>query len=105
MRGYAYKSISPRLANGEETGGRSYVEATLEARIGVTENIQVVPFIDAADVSADQFPDFSDIRAGAGIGVRYLTGFGPIRLDVAVPLNRYPDGDHYGIYAGIGQSF
>ena len=105
VRGYAYKSISPRLANGEETGGRSYVEATLEARIGVTENIQVVPFIDAADVSADQFPDFSDIRAGAGIGVRYLTGFGPIRLDVAVPLDRYPGGDHYGIYAGIGQSF
>lgn len=105
VRGYAYKSISPRLANGDETGGRSYVEATLEARIGVTEHIQVVPFIDAADVSDAQFPDFSNIRAGAGIGVRYLTGFGPIRLDVAVPLDRYPGGDRYGIYAGIGQSF
>ncbi|WP_174802081.1 autotransporter assembly complex protein TamA [Martelella limonii] len=105
VRGYAYKSISPRLANGEETGGRSYVGATVEARIGVTKNIQVVPFIDAADVSVDYFPDFSDIRAGAGIGVRYLTGFGPIRLDVAVPLDRYPGGDNYGIYAGIGQTF
>ncbi|MAM13140.1 autotransporter assembly complex family protein [Martelella sp. AD-3] len=105
VRGYAYKSISPRNANGDETGGRSYVEATLEARIGITENIQVVPFIDAADVSADNFPDFSDIRAGAGVGVRYLTGFGPIRLDVALPLDRYPGGDRFGIYAGIGQSF
>ncbi|WP_319517556.1 autotransporter assembly complex family protein [uncultured Martelella sp.] len=105
VRGYAYKSISPRNADGEETGGRSYVEASLEARIGVTENIQIVPFIDAADVSADNFPDFSNIRAGAGIGVRYLTGFGPIRLDVALPLDRYPDGDKFGIYAGIGQSF
>ena len=105
VRGYGYKEISPVNADGEETGGRSYIEASIEARIGVTENIQVVPFMDAADVSTDSFPGLNDIRSSAGIGVRYLTSFGPIRLDVAVPLDRYPDGEHYGIYAGIGQSF
>ncbi|AJY48054.1 membrane protein [Martelella endophytica] len=105
VRGYGYKTISPLNANGDETGGRSYVEASVEARIGVTKNVQIVPFVDAADVSSDAFPDFGDIRASAGIGVRYLTSFGPIRLDVAVPLDRYPNGERYGIYAGIGQAF
>ena len=44
-------------------------------------------------------------RAGAGIGIRYATPFGPLRLDVAVPLRKYDGGSDYGIYAGIGQSF
>lgn len=105
VRGYGYKQISPLNSDGQETGGRSYIEASIEARIGITDSIQIVPFMDAADVSTDYFPDFSDIRASAGLGVRYLTGFGPIRLDVALPLDRYPSGDRYGIYAGIGQSF
>ncbi len=105
VRGYAYKSISPRNSAGQETGGRSYVMANVEARVGITDSIQLVPFFDATDVSDKQFPDFSDIRSSAGIGLRYLTGFGPLRLDIALPLDRYSGGDSYGIYAGIGQSF
>lgn len=105
VRGYSYQEISPRNANNELTGGRSYVNASVEARIAITDTIGIVPFIDAGTVSASTTPDFSDIRAGAGIGLRYQTPFGPIRLDVAMPLNKYPGGTTYGIYAGIGQSF
>lgn len=105
VRGYSYQEISPRNADDEILGGRSYVNASVEARINVTDKIGIVPFIDAGTVSAETTPDFSDIRAGAGIGIRYATPFGPIRLDFAVPLNAYPDGTKYGIYAGIGQSF
>lgn len=105
VRGYSYQQISPRNAKGEATGGRSYLQTSLEARVNVTETIGVVPFIDAATVSDEAFPDFSDIRAGAGIGLRYATPFGPIRLDVAVPLKPYEGGSRYGIYAGIGQAF
>jgi translocation and assembly module TamA len=105
VRGYSYQEISPRNGNDDILGGRSYVNATVEARIGITDTIGIVPFIDAGTVSAKTAPDFSDIRAGAGIGLRYNTPFGPIRLDVAVPLNAYPGGTKYGIYAGIGQSF
>lgn len=105
VRGYAYEEISPYDANGRATGGRSYVTASAEARVKITDTIGVVPFIDAGTVSASNFPDFSDIRMGAGLGLRYATPFGPIRLDVAVPLDRYPGGASYGIYAGIGQSF
>ncbi|MGH6809375.1 MAG: autotransporter assembly complex protein TamA, partial [Ensifer adhaerens] len=105
VRGYSYQEISPRNGSNEETGGRSYVNASVEARIAITDTIGIVPFIDAGTVSTSTTPDFSDIRAGAGIGLRYQTPFGPIRLDVAMPLNKYPGGTSYGIYAGIGQSF
>ncbi|WP_457581518.1 autotransporter assembly complex protein TamA [Ensifer canadensis] len=105
VRGYSYQEISPRNGNNQLTGGRSYVNASLEARIAITDTIGIVPFLDAGTVSASTTPDFSDIRAGAGIGLRYQTPFGPIRLDVAMPLNKYPGGTSYGIYAGIGQSF
>lgn len=105
VRGYAYEEISPYDAKGDATGGRSYALGSLEARIKVTDSIGIVPFIDAGTVSAVNYPDFQDIRMGAGIGLRYATPFGPIRLDFAVPLDRYPGGSQYGIYAGIGQSF
>lgn len=105
VRGYSYQQISPRNSQGEATGGRSYVQTSLEARVKVTETIGIVPFVDAATVSDEAVPDFSDIRAGAGLGLRYATPFGPIRLDVAVPLQSYEGGSRYGIYAGIGQAF
>lgn len=105
VRGYAFEEISPYNAADEATGGRSFTTASFEARIKITETIGIVPFIDVGTVSASNFPDFSDIRAGAGIGLRYATPFGPIRLDVAMPLNKYEGGSSFGIYAGIGQSF
>ena len=105
VRGYAFQEISPYNADGDATGGRSYVSGSLELRIKVNDKIGIVPFIDFASVSAANIPDFNDIRAGAGVGLRYATPFGPIRLDVAMPLNKYPGGSDYGIYAGIGQSF
>jgi translocation and assembly module TamA len=105
VRGYAYREISPYNAENEATGGRSYALASFEARVKVTEKIGLVPFFDVGTVTNEIVPDFSDIRMGAGIGLRYTTPFGPIRLDVAVPLDRYEDGSSYGIYAGIGQAF
>jgi translocation and assembly module TamA len=89
----------------QATGGRSYATASFEARVKITESIGLVPFVDAGSVTDSTIPDFSDIRIGAGLGVRYATPFGPIRLDFAVPLNKYQNGTAYGIYAGIGQSF
>ncbi len=105
VRGYAYQAISPRDSANNLLGGRSYVTASVEARFKVTDTIGVVPFLDFGSVSSSSAPGFSDIRAGAGLGLRYATPFGPIRLDVAVPLRRYPGGNTFGIYAGIGQAF
>nr|WP_298103835.1 autotransporter assembly complex family protein [uncultured Shinella sp.] len=105
VRGYGYQEISPRNGKGKILGGRSYVSASAETRIGITDTIGIVPFIDVGTVSTDEVPDFKDIRAGAGIGLRYATPFGPLRLDVAVPLKKYDGGTSFGVYAGIGQSF
>lgn len=105
VRGYGYQDIGPRDAAGSPTGGRSVVEASAELRIGVTDTIGIVPFVDAGLVSANQNFSGARFKAGAGLGLRYTTPFGPLRIDVAVPLNKEPTDPDYGIYAGIGQAF
>lgn len=105
VRGYGYQDIGPVNAAGQPTGGRSVLEASGEVRIQVTETIGIVPFVDAGLVSASQSFSGSEFKLGAGVGLRYGTPFGPLRIDVAVPLNKGPLDPDYGIYAGIGQAF
>lgn len=105
VRGYAYQGIGPKAPNGQPIGGLSWFETSVEMRYRVTDTIGIVPFVDAGTVSTKQFPDFSDVKVGAGIGLRYITPFGPLRVDAAVPLNRGPGDPRFGIYAGIGQAF
>ena len=105
VRGYAFQAIGPRDADNRPVGGRSLFEASVEMRIQISETLGIVPFVDAGSVSTDEFPNFADVRYGAGIGVRYQTPFGPLRLDVGVPLDRRAGEDQWGIYAGIGQAF
>ncbi|MCP8884065.1 autotransporter assembly complex protein TamA [Devosia sp. XJ19-1] len=105
VRGYTFKSIGVDDGMGNITGGRYLLEASLEARAKVTNDIGVVGFVDGGYVAADTFPGLDDLRLGAGVGVRYYTGLGPLRLDVAVPLNKKAGDPDYAIYAGIGQAF
>lgn len=105
VRGYAYKSIGVDDGMGNVTGGRYLLEASLEARAKVTSDIGVVGFLDGGYVAADTFPEIDDLRLGAGVGVRYYTGLGPLRLDLAIPLNKRSGDPDYAIYVGIGQSF
>lgn len=109
VRGYGYQAVGPRNDFGEPTGGRSLVEFSAEARIdtGLFDGaVQVVPFFDLGAVSLDNIPDFRFVRYGAGVGVRYKTGFGPIRVDLGVPLNRDPMFDSaFAVYVSLGQAF
>jgi translocation and assembly module TamA len=106
VRGYAYRSIGPRLANGRIVGGLSLAEASLELRLRVTETIGIVPFVDAGNAFASRLPDFSDeLKVGAGVGVRYYTGIGAIRVDVATPVNPDRDDSRFALYVGLGESF
>lgn len=90
VRGYAYQEAGPiDTETGNATGGASVSELNLEARYHVTEKIQIALFADGGSVYESETPDFrGDFLVGAGIGVRYLTPVGPIRLDVATPLDR-----------------
>ena len=105
VRGYGYQDIGPVDAAGKPTGGRSVIEASAEMRIGITDTIGIVPFVDAGLVSSSQSFSGADFKVGAGVGLRYKTPFGPLRIDVALPLNKGPADADYGIYAGIGQAF
>lgn len=110
VRGYAFKSIGiPRAGiDGAQdvAGGRSLLEGSLELRQRFTESIGAVAFVDAGLVEGNSFVNLEeDLRVGVGIGLRYYTGLGPIRLDVAVPLDPGPDDPDFAVYAGIGQAF
>ncbi len=105
VRGQDYQSLDV-IVDGNNSGGRSFVGLSAEARVGITEAISVVGFADWGYVGLNSLPDNTGgSHAGAGLGVRYDTGLGPIRLDVAVPVAGDTDGADYHIYIGIGQAF
>lgn len=108
VRGYGYRAIGPHNDQGDPTGGRSVTELAFEARIRTGffgGALQIVPFVDAGTVGDNELPGFDDIQIGAGLGARYLTGFGPVRIDVAVPLNPGPNDGPVAVYVGLGQAF
>jgi len=108
VRGYGYQSIGPRDANNDPVGGRSLVEFSLEARVRTGffgGNLGIVPFIDAGNVYTSSSPDFSGLRYGTGLGVRYYSDFGPIRIDVGTPINPQPGDSRIAVYVSLGQAF
>ncbi|MDB5643745.1 MAG: hypothetical protein JWN07_3062 [Hyphomicrobiales bacterium] len=105
VRGYAYRTVSPQFA-GNIIGGRSLFEGSAEARIKITDTIGVVPFVDVGGAFSSSLPDFKEfVAVGAGLGLRYLTPIGPIRLDVATPVNKRDRDRPVAVYVSIGQAF
>ncbi|MES2339551.1 MAG: autotransporter assembly complex family protein [Pseudomonadota bacterium] len=105
VRGYGYQSIGPRDLNNDPIGGRSLTEFSIEARVKAFGNFGIVPFLDGGNIYTSPLPKFTDFRFGAGIGVRYYSNFGPIRVDVGTPLNRQPGDSRIGVYVSLGQAF
>lgn len=106
IRGYDFQAVGPLDAEGQPIGGRSVIEAAFEARVRVTRNIQIAGFADAGAVGSENLPDFGgDYFVGAGGGVRYLTPIGPVRFDVATPLERRPSDRRFQFYISLGQPF
>ncbi len=104
VRGQDYQSLAV-TSGGDRSGGLSYAGVSAEARWTVTEAIQLVGFYDLGYISPDT--DFGDgsSHSGAGIGLRYQTGIGPIRFDIATPVRGETDASDFYIYVGIGQAF
>ncbi len=108
IRGFGYDLVGPRNSLGELTGGRSLYEFSIEARMhtGLFGGaMSLVPFFDAGGVGAGHTPNFRDTRYGAGLGLRYETGFGPLRIDVGTPLDPHPGDSRVGVYIALGQAF
>ncbi len=105
VRGYSYQGVGPRLPDNTPRGGISLFETSLEARHKLRGALGLAVFVDAGAVGFEEYPDFGDVRFGAGIGVRYDLPFGPIRADIAFPLDKRDGDADFQIYVSIGQAF
>ncbi len=122
VRGFGFQQLGPQVqepnpnfdpTDPEETadpfrlrpiGGRSVTEAAAEVRYRFG-NFGIVGFVDAGQVYESSTPEFSDIRFGAGLGGRFYTNFGPLRLDIATPIGRREGESLINVYVSIGQAF
>ncbi|WP_451975374.1 autotransporter assembly complex protein TamA [Azospirillum endophyticum] len=106
VRGYGFQKAGPRDRYDDPVGGRSLFEIGAELRIKVTESIGIVPFVDAGTVYDSAYPDFSEpLRVGGGLGLRYYTDFGPLRVDVGIPFNPASGDSRWQLYLSLGQAF
>ncbi|WP_164155919.1 autotransporter assembly complex protein TamA [Sandarakinorhabdus rubra] len=108
VRGYVFQGVGPRNADNVPTGGNSLTELAVEGRYrfqALGQDLGVVAFIDAGEVSTGTTPTFDRLSLGAGIGARIYTGFGPVRIDIATPLNPRAGDPRLVFYVSIGQAF
>jgi translocation and assembly module TamA len=106
IRAYGYLMAGALDNDKKPIGGKSSVELSFEARIKITETIGIVPFLDAGSYYDRSLPQLNErLLYGPGLGFRYYTGFGPVRLDIATPLNRRPGDALVQFYISLGQAF
>ena len=120
VRGYRYQSVGPQFPDGSPVGGTAMAAANVEFRQRIGTSFGAVVFADAGEVS-ESLSGVSHTKrcssntpqqgttacwaVGVGVGARYYTPIGPLRLDFAVPTSRRPNDDKFEIYIGLGQAF
>jgi len=108
VRGYGYQQLGPHDVDGDPIGGRGLAEFALEARVRLKAfggNFGIVPFLDGGSLTTNSWPSLSGWQLGAGIGVRYYSSFGPIRIDVGTPLNPRASDGRVAVVVSLGQAF
>ena len=108
VRGYGYQRLGPKDLDGDPIGGRGLAEFALEARIRLKQfggNFGIVPFFDGGSLTTEAMPDVNSWKFAAGVGVRYYSSFGPIRIDLGVPLNREKGDGPVAVTVSLGQAF
>lgn len=105
VRGYEYQGVGPRLPDNTPRGGLSLFEVSAEVRRDIGRGFGAVAFIDAGAIGFEETPDFSNLRYAVGIGARYDLSFGPIRADIAFPLDKRDGDADFQVYVSIGQAF
>lgn len=108
VRGYVFQGVGPRNADNVPTGGNSITELATEVRYrfqAMGQDLGIVAFLDAGDVSTGTTPAFDRLSVGAGLGARFFTSFGPVRVDIATPVNPRRGDPRLVFYVSIGQAF
>lgn len=106
IRAYAYQTAGALAPNDDPIGGKSSLVVNFETRIKVTQSIGVVPFVDAGSYYETSLPQLGHrVFYGVGLGLRYYTAFGPLRLDLATPLYRRSSDAPIQVYVSLGEAF
>lgn len=105
VRGYEYQRVNPRLPDNTPRGGLSLFETSFEVRRDIGKSFGAVAFVDAGAIGFQETPNLSNMRYAAGVGGRYNLPFGPVRADIAVPLNPREGDPDFQVYISIGQAF
>jgi len=108
VRGYGYQRLGPRDLDGDPVGGRGLAEFALEARVRLRAfgaDFGIVPFLDGGTLTSDILPGTGGWQLGAGLGARYYSSFGPIRIDVGTPLNPRQGDSPIAVTVSLGQAF
>ena len=109
VRAFGFQLLSPLDSEGKPIGGKSMVEFGIEPRVKITDKIGAVIFVEGGHVKAGGL-EKSPILWGTGVGVRYYTDIGPLRLDVAIPskvrkINGRKVDSQFQFYISFGQAF
>ena len=108
VRGYGYQRVGPRDFEGDPIGGKTLTEFGVEARFRLSAfggNFGIVPFLDGGALTNKVTPQFDGWQFGAGIGIRYYSSFGPIRVDIGTPLNPREGDGPIAVAVSLGQAF
>jgi translocation and assembly module TamA len=105
VRGFKFQSIGPDFSSGTPIGGTAVDVGSVEFRQRFGASYGAVAFVDAGQVGSAGVPFEGNVEVGAGVGARYYTSFGPIRIDFAVPVTHQSGNDSFEVYLGIGQAF
>ena len=105
VRGFEYQGVGPRLPDNTPRGGLSVFEVSAEVRRDIGEAFQAVAFVDAGSIGFEETPDFGNMRYAVGVGARYKLPFGPVRFDIAVPLDKREGDAQFQVYISLGQAF
>jgi translocation and assembly module TamA len=106
IRPYGWQLAGPLASNKKPIGGRSSLVLNLEGRVKITETIGIVPFVDAGSYYESPVPQLGrTLLYGVGVGLRYYTAFGPLRLDLATPLHKRSADSPIQLYISLGEAF
>jgi outer membrane protein insertion porin family len=106
VRGYEQDTLGPKGSDGNPTGGNVFLMENLEMRISLGRGIGLVTFLDGGNVWVEvKDIDPSDIKFTAGLGLRYDTPVGPLRIDYGHKLQRAKDESSGELHFSIGHVF
>ena len=106
IRPYGYQMAGQLAPNNDPIGGRSSLVLNFESRVKITDTIGVVPFVDAGSYYESSVPQLGHrLFYGVGLGLRYYTPFGPLRLDLATPLYKRNADSWVQVYVSLGEAF